>query len=102
MNAAMSDYLWRAGSWPFSATMSMMCTPAGAFQEGWAQNALRLIQDGRVIDLNSRDWKIQLLLEDLQDIAKHNAAILYQNDDPEKRLTLAQLKDYLREECLLS
>jgi hypothetical protein len=98
-SSAVADLLWREGRLPFETTMAVMCTPATAFQEGWAQRALHLLAgDTGVPGFFGPDMHVSLLLEDLQDIGKHNAAILYQRDG----MPLERLRTYLADECVLS
>lgn len=106
LNSAVLDLLWRAGKLPFEATMGTMCTSSAVFQEGWAENALFIIYGSKEealngiekdFGINSADLEVVLAMADLQNVAKHNASILYQREG----MHLDDVKTYLKEECIM-
>ncbi len=99
VNAAVKDVLWRSGKLGFLATAAQMCTPDTVFQEGWAQNMFEIIYGSRdaAAEVFGKDLLVALAHDDLQDIAKHNGAILHQRDG----VPIDRVKEYFATECVM-
>lgn len=97
VNYVVQDHLWRAGRLSFLATVGTMCTPRVAFQEGWAENMIEIIYTTRAnaADKYGNGLLVVLAAADLQSIAKHNAAMLYQRDGK----SIDEVRQHIAEDC---
>jgi len=99
LNSAITDLLWRNGKLGFEATTAVMCTPSAVFHEGWAQNAFCLFYGSNNLipdDQLEKSLAVHLAYEELEDIAKNNAAIKHQY----RGESLDEVKRYVAEECV--
>lgn len=98
INSAVQDILWRAGKLEFLATMGTMCSPGVVFQEGWAQAMPELLYGSRenAAWAHGHHLLVALALEDLQDIGKHNGAIMHQRDGR----SLDEVRRHVAEDCV--
>ncbi len=97
VNSVFSDLLYRDGRLGFESTMQTMCTPGNPFQEGWAQAAFEILYGSReaAAEVHGQDLLVELALDDLQDIAKHNVGLLYQRDGK----SINQVRDHVAYDC---
>ena len=98
LQSAVGDLLWMDGRLGFESTIGVMCTPETVFREGWAQNAFNLLFGSREAAISEfgDDLRVELAYEDLQDIGKHNASILYQKNGE----SLDRVRQHVAEECV--
>jgi hypothetical protein len=105
LNSAFSDLLWREGRLPFEATMGTMCTSSTIFQEGWAENALKIIYGSdRVLfgsvqqdfGVDPHDLQVALAVSALQNVAKHNVSIKHQRDGA----SIEEIRRHVAEDCV--
>jgi predicted nucleic acid-binding protein len=98
LQSAVCDLLWLEGKLGFEATIGVMCSPSVAFREGWAQNAFNLIFGSReaAVQALGDDLRVELAYDDLQDIGKHNASIMYQRNGED----IDRVKQHIAEDCV--
>ena len=98
INAAVGDLLAMNGRLGFLATVGTMCTPDVVFQEGWAQNMIEIMYRSRdeAAQVYGTGLLVALAQEDLQDIAKHNCAIIFQRDGK----SIDEVRRHIAEECV--